>query len=89
MDDVDLFRTSDIALLMVIKSLLESAGIPFSVQGEEGLHVLPLSFPGAWFDPSAYGAVIRVRKEDLADARKIIEDTVALPDDENQEESGG
>lgn len=85
-DLVALFKTPDIALLMVVKSLLESAGISYMVQGEEGLHVFPLSFSAGFFNPSAYGAVIRVRREDLPDARKLLEESVppASDSDENR-----
>ncbi len=71
---VELFKTPDIALFMVVKSALEASGIPFAVQGEEGLHMLPLTLSGGLFNTSAYGAVIRVRLEDYADAKKILAD---------------
>ena len=78
---IDLFKTADIALLMVVKSVLESSGIPFMVQGEEGLHVLPLNLARGFYNTSAYGAVIRVRRKDLADAQKSLEETVPPADD--------
>lgn len=76
-DLVELLKTPDIALLMVVKSVLEASGIPFVVQGEEGLHVLPLTFSGGFFNTSAYGAVIRVRRESLADAKRLLGETAA------------
>ncbi len=72
---VELLKTADIVLLAVVKSMLDSAGIPYLVQGEEGLHVLPLGKAGGFFAPSALGAVIRVRRRDLQDARKMLEET--------------
>lgn len=63
--------TSDLTELAVLKSLLESAGIPFSVQGEEGLRLLP--FGGGFFAPNAYAAVLHVRSEDLEAVRKLLE----------------
>ena len=79
-DPVELLRTPDIARLAVIRSLLESSGIPFTVFGEEGLRTFPLSMAGGFFNPSAIGAVIRVRRQDLPAARQLLEETVALDD---------
>jgi len=71
---VDLLRTADVAYLAVIKSVLDSAGIPYLVQGEEGLRLIPVSTSLGFFRPDAFGAVVRVRREDLADARSLIEE---------------
>jgi hypothetical protein len=79
---VELFSTPDAALLMVIKSMLESARIPYMIQGEEGLRVFPLSLSTGFFNTSAYDAVIRVRLEDLPDAKKLLEESVAPPESE-------
>ncbi len=73
---MDLVRTPDLALLMVMKSLLDSAQVPYVVQGEEGLHAFPLRLAGWFFNTSAHAAVIRVREQDYADARTLIEETV-------------
>jgi hypothetical protein len=78
---VELLRTPDIAQLVVIKSLLESSGIPFMVIGEEGLRTFPLSMAGGFFNPSALGATIRVRRQDLAAARQLLEESAAPPED--------
>ncbi len=75
-DVVDLIKTPDIALLLVIKSVLDSARIPYVVQGEEGLHAFPLTLSGGFFNPSAFAAVIRVRRADFPDAKRLIEETV-------------
>jgi hypothetical protein len=77
---VDVLKTTDIALLMVIQSVLRSADIPFMVQGEEGLRVLPLN-SGGFFNTSAYGAVVRVKSRDLDDARRVLEEAVPASDD--------
>jgi hypothetical protein len=76
-EPIELLKTPDIALLMVVKSVLESAGIPFWVRGEEALHVLPLSLSGGFFNATAYGAVVLVRREDLPDASKLLAGTAA------------
>jgi hypothetical protein len=79
-DPVELLRTPDIAQLLVVKSLLESSGMPFTVFGETGLHTLPLSMAAGFFNPSAHGAVIRVRRQDLTAARRLLEESVAPPE---------
>jgi len=76
-EPVELFKTPDIALLMVVKSVLESAGIPFWVRGEEGLHLFPMSLSGGFFNTTAYGAAVLVRREDLPDASKLLAGTAA------------
>jgi len=86
-DLVPLFETSNVGLLMVIKSVLESAGISYTVQGEEWLHVFPTSFSAGLFNPSAFGAVIRVRRKDLPDARKLLEETAPTASDSDGNDS--
>lgn len=71
-DLVPLLRTTDIGYLAVIKSVLESSGMPFAVQGEEGLHLIPITVPGGLFHPQALGATILVRQDDLEDAQRLI-----------------
>jgi hypothetical protein len=69
---VEVLRTTDLTQLTVIKSLLESAALPFAVQGEEALRMLPLG--GGFFNPKAHAAVLRVRREDLDEVRKLLEE---------------
>jgi len=69
---VALLSTPDVALLSVVKSVLDSAGIPYVVQGEEGLRTFPLGMTGGFFNPAAFAAVIRVRQRDYADARCLL-----------------
>ncbi len=70
---VHLLTTPDIAHLMVVKSVLESAGIPFLVQGEEGLHQIPVSTALGFFRTDAFGAVVRVHRRDLEDAQALLQ----------------
>lgn len=85
-DLAPLFETSNVGLLMVVKSVLESAGIPYVVQGEEWAHVFPTGLSTGFFNPSAFAAVIKVRRKDLPDARKLLEESVppASDPDENR-----
>jgi hypothetical protein len=86
-DLVPLFETANIGLLMVVKSVLESAGISYMVQGEEGLHVFPSSFSAGLFNPSAFRAVIKVRRKDLSDAQKLLEESVPPSSDPDRNDS--
>ena len=71
-DPVDVLRTTDLSLLAIVKSALESAGIPFSVQGEEGLHQVPVGRFGVGFFRRALGAVIRVPKDRAEEAKAFL-----------------
>ena len=67
-------RTSDAALLPVIESTLEAAGIPFVVQGGEALSLLPLGpFGGGLFrDVLGLGAAVLVPRERADEARELL-----------------
>jgi len=82
---VHLLTTPDIAHLIVIKSVLESAGIPFLVQGEEGLHQIPVSMAMGFFRADAFGAVVRVHRRDLEDAQVLLQ---GVEPDRQAEEDG-
>ena len=58
-DYVSVFETGDPALLPVVTSLLQSAGIPFVTQGEGAMGVLPLGV----FSERFYGRALAVRIE--------------------------
>ena len=79
-----LLKTSDLAWLAVIKSLLDSAGIDYMAQGEEGLRQIPISWPGGFFSSMTMGVVLWVRSEDLDAARALIEPCATpLADDQS------
>jgi hypothetical protein len=69
---VDVLRTTDLTLLAVVKSALTSAAIPFSVQGEEGLHQIPVGPFGFGFFRRVLGAVIRVPKDRADEAKAFL-----------------
>ena len=71
-DPVELLQTSDLGELQLVKSLLESAEIPFTVEGESVLQTLPVRTPG-FFKGRGLAAVVRVRPEDLEEARELLE----------------
>lgn len=73
-DLVELFRTTDPARLMVIKSVLDSAEIPYMVQGEESLRQLSWGISGGLFQPSSLCAILFVQTEDLESAKVLLAD---------------
>lgn len=69
---VTVFRTPDLGLLSVVRSLLDSAGVLYEVQGGHSLKMLPLSPAAGFFKPSALGASVRVRSEDADEVRDLL-----------------
>ena len=85
---VELLQTHDMAELGLAKSILASADIPFLVDGEGSLGLFPLTTPG-FFGKRGLGAVLRVRREDLEEARAVLEEaTGSAPDGGADEEEG-
>jgi hypothetical protein len=69
---VELVRTANVPLLAVLKSLLESAAIPYAIQGEEALRlvtVLPSSHDGT---PEAFGVRLTVPEDRYAEAVELL-----------------
>jgi len=79
---VELLRTPNIIELTVVKSLLDSMGIAYVVQGEEGMHLLPIG-PSGFLNPESLGAVICVYQEDLARAQEMLQSTAPEPGDDS------
>ena len=69
---VPVFRTSDAMLLPIVKSLLESAGIEYFVQGEEALGLLPVGAMGSSVARASVGAIIHVFDRDAAIVRELL-----------------
>jgi hypothetical protein len=67
----ELLQTSDLGELQLVKGLLDAAEIPFTVDGEGSLQTLPVRTPG-FFRGRGLAAVIRVRAEDLDEARALL-----------------
>lgn len=82
-DLVEVTETSDPALLPVLVSVLESAGIEPVVEGDEVMGVLPVGhFGGGKWSAGGHGlkVVIRVPRERAEEARALLTEV---------EESGG
>ena len=71
-DLVPVFETADSALLPVLKSVLDAAGIPFTVQGDQMLGLLPLGPFGIGVRRGVLGAIVLVPRERAAEARDVL-----------------
>jgi hypothetical protein len=66
------FETTDPTLLPVVKSVLESADIPYLLEGEEAFGMLPLG--GGFFNAGheALGVEVHVPRERAEEARALL-----------------
>jgi len=80
-DWVELVQVREPARLGILRSVLDSAEIEHQVVGEQVQGLFPMATPGFFLD-RGMGAVIRVRPEDLEDARRILEEAEVPPDEE-------
>jgi hypothetical protein len=71
-DLVTVYDTSDPALVPVIKSLLQGADIPFLVQGDEAVAMLPVGEISGPFSRSGLAARFMVRSEDAEAAAELL-----------------
>jgi hypothetical protein len=86
-DLVEVVETSDPALLPVLVSLLESAGITPVVEGDEVMGVLPLGHfgGGKWIaDGRGLNVVVKVPRERAEEAQALLAE-VEEPGDEGEE----
>ncbi len=84
-DLVELIETSEPALLPVVVSLLESAGIEPVVEGDEVMGVLPVGQFGAggWSgEGRGLSVVVKVPRERSEEARQLLGEVVELDDAE-------
>lgn len=77
---VELVRVHEPVLLGLVKSLLDAAGIDYVVEGEDVQNLFPVATPGFFMD-RGLGVLIRVRPEDLEDARRALEEQAMAPDE--------
>lgn len=88
--DVELiavFETADPALLPVVKSVLEAAEIPFFVQGDEAMGLLPVGRFATGLTQKGQGmvAIVHVDKDHEERAREVLS---PLDSEEPSEEPG-
>jgi hypothetical protein len=68
-----LLKTPDVGKLAIVKSLLESAGIPYVVQGEDAVSLFPTAYSSGFFNPEAHGAEVLVPGPDVEAARQVLQ----------------
>jgi hypothetical protein len=66
------FTTADSTLLPIVKSVLDSAGIPYLVQGDETLGLFPLGRFGVGVSKRTLGAIVRVPTDRLEEAKELL-----------------
>ncbi len=81
---VEIFRTADVSLLPVVKSVLGAADIPFSIQGDEASGLFPLGSMGGGSDRRDLGAVVWVPEERREEAERLLAEL-----EESGREGGG
>jgi hypothetical protein len=77
---VPLREVNDPDELAVLQSVLDAAGVPYMLQGEEAQGLFPFPGAGANLLPPSLGAIIHVPRSRLDEARELIE-TTAVPTD--------
>ena len=83
MSYVDVFRTVDVTTLAVIKSVLDSAGITYVVQGEAALTLLPVGPLWGGFGSAGVAATIQVPEEEAEEALELLRE-VTEPDPDTE-----
>ena len=74
---VPVFRTTNAAVLPVVKSLLDSAGIEYFVQGEGALGLLPIGPMGAVVSRATLAAIVHVKQEDAESVKEVLGELTA------------
>ena len=69
---VEVFSTTDTMLLPIVKSLLESAGVDFYIQGEEALGLLPVGAMGSSVSRASLAARVHVFERDAPTVRQLL-----------------
>ncbi len=84
---IAVFGTADPALLPVVKSVLEAAEIPFFVQGDEAMGLLPVGRFATGLTQKGQGlvAIVHVDKDHEERAREVLP---PLESEEPSEEPG-
>ena len=70
---VPVLKTTDPALLSVLKTVLEAAGVPFVIQGEAGVGLFPLGPAGEKVTNRMTGTTILVPRSREEEARALLQ----------------
>lgn len=69
------FESMDPSEVIVVRSLLDSAGIQYLIRGEDRFDAFPGAFRGTVFSRKGRPVVFLVDPEDAADARALLSGT--------------
>ena len=84
---VPIFKTTDVTLLPIVRSLLDSAEVRYSVQGEEALGLLPVGAMGSHVSRASLGATIYVAELDAEWVKHLLSEIETdFPDPEGEVE---
>lgn len=78
---VTVLETSDLSVIPVLKTALESAGIPFQTRGEGLMDIFPAETLGAPFHSSAGEVEIRVPVDRAEEARDLLDTAATVEED--------
>ncbi|MEM8962465.1 MAG: DUF2007 domain-containing protein [Acidobacteriota bacterium] len=88
-DVVSIYETDDVNLIPVLKSILRDAEIPYYVQGEEAVSLLPV---GSFGSHSAHHGLmsmsIHVQAQHADEARALLEAVATAPVEIPEPEEG-
>ena len=69
---VTVFATAEVALLPVVRSLLDGTDIPYTIKGEETLGLFPATGVGLAIDPQGRAAQVQVPADRADEARELL-----------------
>lgn len=78
---VEVFETADADLLPVVKSVLQAAGVPFFIQGEEAFNLIPLGGIAGPFARHGLAARFWVPEDRAPEAEEILSQLTDEPSD--------
>ena len=87
---VEVLETADPALVPFLRPTLESAGIPFLIEGEEGLGLFPIGLGHTRFDSAGLAVRVLVPEDRVDEARELLQSTAREqgPGDETGPDEG-
>ena len=70
---IPVFETTDASLLPVIKSVLDSAGISYVIQGDEAFSLFPIGGFSSSAGKHGFSAIVHVPARQLEEAKAVID----------------
>ncbi|MEO8505319.1 MAG: DUF2007 domain-containing protein [Acidobacteriota bacterium] len=73
---VEIMETADPSLIPVLRSVLEGAGIPCAIEGEEAVGIFPVGIGDTHLAQSGIGARVKVPADRADEALALLESSV-------------